>query len=276
MDARQLRHRRRERVVAVPERRVARELAVEAAQVGEQVPHPDVVGPDPGRGVEVEQACGERRRQRLRHRGDRKRASSSQPIACSSVVPSGPAIPSASAGTSKRAAASSQARKNVESNTNPLPYSATRPRPRASSFAACWGPGRHIHVRRQMTLTKEEKQVHIGKFGKHETDTGSPEVQIAMLTPAHQRAHGASPHAQARSLLAPRPAQARRASPALPQLPAAERRRGLPGPHQGARPAPLALRFTEGGSLSELLDRGADSNLHPSQLLGTAKRTVEE
>ena len=33
-----------------------------------------------------------------------------------------------------------------------------------------------------MTLTKEEKKVHIGKFGKHETDTGSPEVQIAMLT----------------------------------------------------------------------------------------------
>ena len=33
-----------------------------------------------------------------------------------------------------------------------------------------------------MTLTKEEKQAHIGKFGKHATDTGSPEVQIAMLT----------------------------------------------------------------------------------------------
>jgi len=33
-----------------------------------------------------------------------------------------------------------------------------------------------------MTLTKEEKQVHIGKFGKHATDTGSPEVQVAMLT----------------------------------------------------------------------------------------------
>ena len=33
-----------------------------------------------------------------------------------------------------------------------------------------------------MTLTKEEKLGHVGKFGKHETDTGSPEVQIAMLT----------------------------------------------------------------------------------------------
>jgi len=33
-----------------------------------------------------------------------------------------------------------------------------------------------------MTLTKEEKLEHVAKFGKHETDTGSPEVQIAMLT----------------------------------------------------------------------------------------------
>ena len=33
-----------------------------------------------------------------------------------------------------------------------------------------------------MTLTKEEKQAHVSKFGKHGTDTGSPEVQIAMLT----------------------------------------------------------------------------------------------
>ena len=33
-----------------------------------------------------------------------------------------------------------------------------------------------------MTLTKEEKQAHVDKFGKSSTDTGSPEVQIAMLT----------------------------------------------------------------------------------------------
>ena len=33
-----------------------------------------------------------------------------------------------------------------------------------------------------MPLTKEEKQAHVGKFGKSEKDTGSPEVQIAMLT----------------------------------------------------------------------------------------------
>lgn len=33
-----------------------------------------------------------------------------------------------------------------------------------------------------MTLTKEEKQDLIGEFHRHESDTGSPEVQVAILT----------------------------------------------------------------------------------------------
>jgi len=33
-----------------------------------------------------------------------------------------------------------------------------------------------------MALTKEAKQDLIGKHGRSDTDTGSPEVQIAMLT----------------------------------------------------------------------------------------------
>ena len=33
-----------------------------------------------------------------------------------------------------------------------------------------------------MALTKEEKLEIIGKHGRNDTDTGSPEVQIAMLT----------------------------------------------------------------------------------------------
>jgi small subunit ribosomal protein S15 len=33
-----------------------------------------------------------------------------------------------------------------------------------------------------MALTKEAKQELIGKYGRNEVDTGSPEVQIAMLT----------------------------------------------------------------------------------------------
>lgn len=33
-----------------------------------------------------------------------------------------------------------------------------------------------------MALNKEEKQVIVKKFGSHENDTGSPEVQVALLT----------------------------------------------------------------------------------------------
>ncbi|HEX73451.1 MAG TPA: 30S ribosomal protein S15 [Candidatus Hydrogenedentes bacterium] len=47
-----------------------------------------------------------------------------------------------------------------------------------------------------MPLTKERKQEIIGKFGQNENDTGSPEVQIALLTErinqltAHFKTHG--------------------------------------------------------------------------------------
>ena len=57
-----------------------------------------------------------------------------------------------------------------------------------------------------MPLTKEEKLEHVQKFGKHETDTGSPEVQIAMLTQRinelteHMRTHKKD-HASRRGLL---------------------------------------------------------------------------
>ena len=33
-----------------------------------------------------------------------------------------------------------------------------------------------------MTMTTEEKQQLIGEFHRHDSDTGSPEVQIAILT----------------------------------------------------------------------------------------------
>ncbi len=33
-----------------------------------------------------------------------------------------------------------------------------------------------------MSITKEEKSEILKKFGKHKTDTGSPETQIAILT----------------------------------------------------------------------------------------------
>jgi small subunit ribosomal protein S15 len=33
-----------------------------------------------------------------------------------------------------------------------------------------------------MTITKEEKKAIFTEFGRHENDTGSPEVQIALIT----------------------------------------------------------------------------------------------
>jgi len=34
----------------------------------------------------------------------------------------------------------------------------------------------------QVALTTEEKKAVLGEYGLHETDTGSPEAQVAMLT----------------------------------------------------------------------------------------------
>jgi len=57
-----------------------------------------------------------------------------------------------------------------------------------------------------MTLTKEAKSEIFKKYGRHETDTGSPQAQIAMLTERinqlteHLRTH-AKDHYSRRGLL---------------------------------------------------------------------------
>src|SRR6266516_2380586 len=83
--------------------------------------------------------------------------------------------------------------------------------------------------------------------GRHRLAAGADRDADA----ADQRADRASAPAQARPLLAAGAAQARRAAPPLPDLLAEEGPRGLPRPHQGARPAPLAPKNPEGGSSSE-------------------------
>jgi small subunit ribosomal protein S15 len=53
-----------------------------------------------------------------------------------------------------------------------------------------------------MALTKEQKDQVIGKFKKHDGDSGSPEVQIALLTErintlsAHFKTHKADHHSR--------------------------------------------------------------------------------
>jgi small subunit ribosomal protein S15 len=59
---------------------------------------------------------------------------------------------------------------------------------------------------REMAITKEKKQEIIGNFGRGEVDTGSPEVQVALLTARiidltdHFKTH-AKDHASRRGLL---------------------------------------------------------------------------
>ena len=53
-----------------------------------------------------------------------------------------------------------------------------------------------------MALSKEQKQQVIGKFKKHEGDSGSPEVQIALLTErintlsSHFKSHAKDHHSR--------------------------------------------------------------------------------
>jgi small subunit ribosomal protein S15 len=71
--------------------------------------------------------------------------------------------------------------------------------------AACWDCG-DTYLEVALTLTKEAKLEIVGKHGRHEGDTGSPEVQIALLTTRinelteHLRAH-AKDHYSRRGLL---------------------------------------------------------------------------
>src|SRR5258706_13416478 len=75
-------------------------------------------------------------------------------------------------------------------------------------WTASWDSGVHgpravqTTQRRNMPLTKEEKTEIIKEHGRAETDTGSPEVQIAMLTrrinqlTEHLRAHKHDHHSR--------------------------------------------------------------------------------
>ena len=91
-----------------------------------------------------------------------------------------------------------------------------------------------------MALTKEVKLELVGKHGRNAVDTGSPEVQIAMLTrrindlTEHLRTHPKD-HYSRRGLLKLVGRRRR-----LPDVPAEKGSRGLPRPHQGAGPQALA------------------------------------
>ena len=115
-----------------------------------------------------------------------------------------------------------------------------------------------------MALTKEAKLEIIGKHGRTETDTGSPEVQIALMTQRinelteHLRTHQKD-HYSRRGLLKLVGRRRR-----LPELSPAGEPRELPRSHQGARPAPLAPDQARGGRRFERAPaHGAGSSPRP-------------
>ena len=93
-----------------------------------------------------------------------------------------------------------------------------------------------------MTLTSEGKLDIVRKFGRDEKDTGSAEVQIALLTTRinelteHLRLHKKDHHSRRGSAVA----RGAEAPPA--RLPGAHRSRVLPQADRRARPPPLSDR----------------------------------
>jgi hypothetical protein len=72
--------------------------------------------------------------------------------------------------------------------------------------AACYAAARGKTERRKKAMIlKEQKKLVIEANRTHPTDTGSPEVQIAILTERNHAADGASPAASEGQSLPPRP-----------------------------------------------------------------------
>ena len=93
-----------------------------------------------------------------------------------------------------------------------------------------------------MTLSKEQKQEIIGKFKLHEGDSGSPEVQIALLTEKIQLPHRALQGPQAGPRVAARAAAHGRPAPPAAGLPQGHQGRSLSQGREGSRTAPLGAR----------------------------------
>ena len=109
----------------------------------------------------------------------------------------------------------------------------------AGARALCRLQAASLTCRPRMSLTKEKKRELIGKYGRSDGDTGSAEVQVALLTERINELteHLRTPHQG--PPLAPRPADAGRQAPPPAALPRALRPRALPRPGRRPRPAPL-------------------------------------
>src|SRR4029077_20619525 len=120
------------------------------------------------------------------------------PFATATVSPARK-TPSAIPGTFQRCRASathcSSCCAETRSIRRLLPYCETAAPAVRVPWRAVRRPRRRISRRKSMPLTREAKQEIIGQHGRNEADTGSPQVQIALLTrrvnelTEHLRAH---------------------------------------------------------------------------------------
>lgn len=90
-------------------------------------------------------------------------------------------------------------------------------------------------VASHMAVSKERKAELIKEFGKDANDSGSAEVQVAILTERHSRAHRARQGPQEGPPHASWPAYARRQASPSPLLHQGARHRELPSAHRKAR-----------------------------------------
>src|SRR5439155_16911054 len=149
------------------------------ARVREEVPDADV-GPDAGLRLEGEQRQRERRREGLRDRGDPedgvRRAPGGGDVTTSvdrHADDGGRHLPALRGGFQRP-----RKRRIQHEFATLLPGLA--PAPRVLPVRGPAGAAVPNHEEVRMALTKEAQYGATQKFGKHETDTGSPEVQIAM------------------------------------------------------------------------------------------------
>src|SRR5262249_42641711 len=90
--------------------------------------------------------------------------------------------------------------RSIPATLEQTPFSAVRSLP-----TACWDRG-DVYLEVEFTLTTEAQLEIVGKHGRHGSDSGSPEVQIALLTTRinelteHLRTH-AKDHYSRRGLL---------------------------------------------------------------------------
>ena len=87
----------------------------------------------------------------------------------------------------------------------------------------------------KMAITKERKAELISQFRRDEADSGSPEVQIALLTARINESDRAHADAQEGLLQPARAPQARQPAVGLAEVPPGNRSRPLPGGHRQAR-----------------------------------------